>query len=139
MAKGLTLRQLIKSTPSNIQYLSRDTRVKKVKKQYDKKTNRARLLAQVYSVPDTGTGRIHTCSITIKGMKNKFSDIKVPVVVSCNCENYMFTWEVANNKKGSSEIEFSNGELPLMTNPSLVPGLCRHLVCLGNRIINKGL
>lgn len=60
------------------------------------------------------------------------------VIVSCSCQDFMFTWEAALNLKGAARIEYSNGELPNEKNPSNVPGCCKHLVALGQSLIDKG-
>lgn len=61
----------------------------------------------------------------------RFLDTKGNVQVSCSCADNTFRWEVANTKKGASEIEYSNGQAPIMTNPRNNPGLCKHLYVLG--------
>lgn len=56
-----------------------------------------------------------------------FVDKKLHCIVSCSCDDNLFRWEVANTKRKASEIEYSNGENPVVTNPKLNPGLCKHL------------
>lgn len=60
-------------------------------------------------------------------------------VISHNCENFVFTWEYANAAHGASRIVYGNGEPPVVTNPQLAPGLCKHLVAVATRLIKKGI
>lgn len=60
------------------------------------------------------------------------------VVVSCSCDDFMYTWEVALNLKGAARIEYSNGEQPNERNPLNIGGCCKHLVALGQSLIDKG-
>jgi len=48
--------------------------------------------------------------------------------VSCNCEYFLFHCEVAVQRKGSTDIEYSNGARPKVTNPSMIPAMCKHCV-----------
>lgn len=49
------------------------------------------------------------------------------LIVSCDCEDFMYRWEYALAKRGAAVIKMSNGEAPISTNPRLVPGCCRHV------------
>lgn len=66
-----------------------------------------------------------------------FMDHKLNVNVACSCEDNTFRWEVANWYKDASEIEYSNGFRPNVTNPRLKPGLCKHMYALVERIQSK--
>ena len=48
--------------------------------------------------------------------------------VSCNCEYFLYTAEVANARKGSSDVIYSNGARPKIRNPTMNPLLCKHCV-----------
>lgn len=53
------------------------------------------------------------------------------VWASCSCPYFLFHCEVALQKSGSSDINFSNGKLPKITNPRLVRHCCKHIAaCL---------
>lgn len=56
-----------------------------------------------------------------------FIDKKLHVVCSCSCPDFMYRQEVALNKKGAAEIEYSNGELPTTTNSRMITYFCKHL------------
>ena len=83
--------------------------------------------------------------ITFNGTQDVY-DIMVPGptrfaangVIAHNCENYVFTWEYANAAHGASRIVYGNGEPPVVTNPGLVPGLCKHLVAVATTLIKSG-
>lgn len=53
------------------------------------------------------------------------------VWASCDCEYFLYHAEVALQKRGSSDINYSNGKLPKVTNPRLVAHACKHIIaCL---------
>lgn len=60
------------------------------------------------------------------------------VIVSCSCDDFMYTWEVALHMKGAARIEFSNAEMPDTRNPARIPGCCGHIVKLGEFLRDKG-
>jgi len=47
--------------------------------------------------------------------------------VSCTCEWFLYHCEVALWAKRSSDIEYSNGFKPEITNPRMVPLVCKHI------------
>ena len=65
-----------------------------------------------------------------------FLDNKLHCTCSCSCDDFLYRWEVALNKKGAAEIEYSNGKFPNTTNPALQTHLCKHLVAIYLRIQN---
>jgi hypothetical protein len=68
----------------------------------------------------------------------KFLNKKYDVKVSCSCPDYMYAgWEYANHEVGASDIIYGNGEPPLIKNPDLRPGLCKHLLALRQLIKEK--
>ena len=60
------------------------------------------------------------------------------VLVSCSCENFVFTWEYANAHHGAAKIIYGNGDAPNYTNPRLAVGLCKHLVAVTLELFDKG-
>jgi hypothetical protein len=48
--------------------------------------------------------------------------------VSCTCKDFKYRMEKANNINNASDINFSNGNYPTITNPDYNPGLCKHLL-----------
>lgn len=55
-------------------------------------------------------------------------------LVSCSCKDFLYRWEVALTTKGAAEVEYSNGAMPTITNPSLAPRCCKHLSCMYDKI-----
>ena len=79
------------------------------------------------------------------GVKDVY-DITVPKVhkfvteggtIAHNCENFCYWWEYALAVHGATHIIYGNGEPPIMTNPHLVPGCCKHAVGVMRRIIRE--
>ncbi|QBQ74619.1 hypothetical protein BcepSauron_239 [Burkholderia phage BcepSauron] len=56
-----------------------------------------------------------------------FLDPRLHVAVSCSCPDFRYRWEVALNRKQAAEIEYSNGELPVIRNPRMTTSSCKHL------------
>lgn len=139
----LTLRQVLKRTPPNWLANSEDCRIYKSKKIIDIEDKNPVVLAIVYSLFDHAGNRKtdptqHRCYI--KGLNGKKTAIiSSNVEMSCDCEAFMYWSEVALNRKGAAPIIFSNGDDPVMRNPSLTPFPCKHLVRLSLMILNKGL
>lgn len=63
-----------------------------------------------------------------------FLDANANVKVACSCLDYLYRWEYANTQKGAADIEYCNGQAPVITNPSQRAGLCKHLTALMNHI-----
>lgn len=52
---------------------------------------------------------------------------------SCSCPYFLYHCEVALSDKQSSSILFSNGARPSLTNPLLLPVICKHIVAVITR------
>lgn len=63
-----------------------------------------------------------------------FLDIRLHVLVSCSCPDFLYRWEYALTDSGAAEIEYSNGEFPIIRNPSLKTSYCKHLLALYEKI-----
>lgn len=85
----------------------------------------ARVTSGVISSPPLGTGRIHTVTCRLYPPQGK-----CPTWITCTCENLLFWDEVALTIKGSSSILHSNGKLPHITNPKLLPMACKHVTAV---------
>lgn len=55
--------------------------------------------------------------------------------VHCSCPFFTFNVEVTNALKKSSDVINSNGELPMIRNPRMIPHLCKHLIALSRMAI----
>lgn len=61
------------------------------------------------------------------------------VMVSCNCENFVFMWEYACAEHGAARIMYGNGEPPTITNPSHTPGLCKHAYAMATKLTTENI
>ena len=52
---------------------------------------------------------------------------KAKIRMICDCENFTYQWEMALARKQSAVRFKSNGARPVMTNPMMRPGFCKHL------------
>lgn len=75
-----------------------------------------------------------------KGMRLRLFDCPaqdLPCFVKCSCPFFLFNVEVALARVGSSEIDYSNGKKPYITNPRMTPFLCKHLFSAAPIIVRK--
>jgi hypothetical protein len=49
------------------------------------------------------------------------------VILTCDCSDWMFTWEWVMAQHGAAEIIHGNGDPPHIKNPNMIPGVCKHL------------
>lgn len=65
-------------------------------------------------------------------------DNRTNCIVSCSCADFKYRWEVALSLHDAAEVEYSNGDLPVIRNPQLEARFCKHLyklaVALGSQI-----
>ena len=59
------------------------------------------------------------------------------IKISCDCEDWMFTWEFVQARKGNADMIYCNGQPPVLKNPRLYPGLCKHLIVIMSFIMKK--
>jgi hypothetical protein len=50
--------------------------------------------------------------------------------VSCDCEYFLYHCEVALQKKGSTDVIYSNGARPKITNPRMLAAVCKHCIAV---------
>lgn len=62
------------------------------------------------------------------------------LLVGCDCEDWLYRFEYAMDKRwgASNGIQYGNAEYPEETNPSLNPGICKHLWVLLRFMKQKG-
>lgn len=60
------------------------------------------------------------------------------VKVSCSCPDFWATWEVALARRGAADVMYSNGELPIVRNPRMIPACCKHVVKTVDLLFRKG-
>ena len=131
---SMTMEQILKRTPANRKDKAVYVKIKELK---SRKTSYSTI---VYKAKTTSSHT--TTGVKKRGQQSTYvTTIETNgkmCVVSCSCEDFAYRWEVALNKKKAARIEYSNGEPPVDTNPSLIPGCCGHLVSLGLLLIRKG-
>lgn len=140
MRKGLSLKQLLRTTPNLMKYNSEEVIVSKLTR---KKTKSG--LPAIEAVTYTAdpyrpnkTRREHKAYIIGIDSQEQPITKQRRVMVSCGCENYVFTWEYANALHGASKLVYGNGDAPTFTNPGNAPGMCKHLVAITKEITAKG-
>jgi hypothetical protein len=79
----------------------------------------------------------YKCSII--GLENDGPLSAQKCMVSCPCERFTYYWEVALTKKGAAKIHYSNGDMPVVTNPNMLTGICKHLIALAKELTKKKL
>ena len=120
--KGLSLKQLINATPALMRNNAKFTGVKSLR-HANTRNGMPAIRAKVWS--QTGkTRQVYSCDVIAKEDPDKPIYKQKKVLVSCDCENFMYYWEVADNHWGAAKIKYSNGEHPNATNPGLHPGMC---------------
>jgi len=120
----LTIEQLISTTNSAHPRILSNARgvavkLKKVKSLKDKDGDPYREITAICrgkTIPRTVVMRIYG-----KGDKNS------QIWASCDCEWFLYYCEVALTKKGSSDVIYSNGENPKITNPRRLGIACKHI------------
>jgi hypothetical protein len=129
----LTLRQLVVATPRPI--LSRSlmqcrVHITKATEDLDEFGNTVKECSAL--VRATDGDRYCTIMIYQPDIKNLALS---KVWLHCSCPYYTFNVEVVNAMKRSSDILNSNGEMPRIRNPRMIPHLCKHLIALARLAI----
>lgn len=122
--KGLTMRQIIKLTPRLRRDNSAFVKISELKVSTDKTKTNIVYKAKTQSSHDSKGYRKAVPSIMSYVTTLQVLNKKGWVKVSCSCDDFWATWEVALHKYGAADIEYSNGEKPVERNPRMVPGTC---------------
>ena len=137
---GITLREMYKVTPKFVRINADDVKI--LKSNHVKLKDGNVLLESITkSLPKPYNPKPQKRLTTIETIYGdaKLSGKGVKVNVSCSCEFFLYYCEVALFKAGSADIRYSNGKKPRVTNPKLIPLMCKHLVALSRDITQKGL
>jgi hypothetical protein len=132
---AMTLRAVLSRTPKSRRFSSQWVKFKEIKLGKHKATNAPVIRAKSYSthnkdgVRKNYTPNEYVSTVEIYGRH---------VVLSCSCDDFWSTFEWALAQQGAARIEYSNGERPVIRNPSALPGACKHLYKLGERMVEKG-
>jgi hypothetical protein len=135
--KGLSIVGLLKNTPRYIKEQARDQVV--VKKYGKAKTKGGHTALQaICQTVFPQRHKPHKCHVIgLDPEKNKVAGQK-RVIVSCDCEFFLFYCEYALSTWGAARIKHSNGEPAVVRNPGNVPLVCRHLVPVLKLIKDRG-
>jgi hypothetical protein len=142
IVKGLSAKQLLKYTPRLFINNAEDVVIKKLEKKETKGGLKA-VLALSYS-PDSKALKPHKQSVialdkSVVSGKGFTITKSTRIKCQCSCESFIFAGlEYANWHHGASDIIYGNGDAPTATNPGLRPGLCKHLVRVITKILEKG-
>lgn len=126
--RGLSAVQLIKKVAKTQLNNSKYVQIKSVKKSKTKPLVKfTTITKEPGEQPRTHIQRIYATDPNYQGPLYLCPSIRV----TCSCGNFLFQWEVSNAYRGISDIVYSNGDFPIVTNPNLKPGVCKHLLkCL---------
>lgn len=136
--KGLMLRKMVKDSLIVDLNNSKDVSVLNTKFTTSAKGRKA-VIGTCQSSP-TKSGDVkpkYKCSII--GLENTDSLSDQRCMVSCECDRFMYYFEYALMKKGAAKVKYSNGEPPVVTNPNLITGMCKHLISLSKYLIKRKL
>lgn len=135
--KGMTIVGLLNNTPRYIKEKARDEVV--IKKYAQTKTKGGhRAMKAICQTRVPQRHEPHQCSVIgLDPDQPKLSKQK-RVLVSCDCEFFLFYCEYALSTWGAARIKYSNGEPAVVRNPGNVPLVCRHLVPVLRLIRERG-
>lgn len=135
--KGLTVLQLLNNTPRYIKEKGRDEVV--IKKYGRTKTKGGHpALKAICQTRYPKPHQPHQCSVIGLDVDQQKLSKQKRVLVSCDCEFFMFYCEYALSTWGAARIKFSNGEPAVVRNPGNVPLVCKHLVNVLRLIREQG-
>lgn len=143
---GLTLKQMLNATaryfPTRVDNAIRDkVTISRMQKKGDTILCESLTYNGTKKVPDI---RKHKQIVRKRARAENDPNRALPfsmakVHVSCTCEDHLYTFEYALAERDAARITYSNSEFPLIKNPKLIPGLCKHLWVAVNKILEKGV
>lgn len=86
-------------------------------------------------IPNPRMHRVMIMPVTRKS--DNIVSTRSKIWISCDCEFHCFYCEVALYRQGASDIIFSNGKYPHVTNPRCAPVVCKHAIALFKKLKNK--
>lgn len=128
--KGLSIVGLLKNTPPYVKLTARDMVTLKKMSRANTKGGHPAIKGVCVSNKGEGSGRPHKCSVIGLDKEKPTISKQKRVIVSCDCEFFLFYCEYALTTWGAARIKYSNGEPADVRNPANVPLLCKHLVKL---------
>jgi hypothetical protein len=134
-AKGLTLKKILSESIILDLNNAKDVHVTNVKETVSAKGRKA-VVATCFSDPKGNkVPTKYKCSVI--GLEDDGPLSGQRCMFSCECDRYMYYYEYALAQKGAAKIKFCNGNAPTVTNPSLIPGGCKHLIALSRKLVKE--
>lgn len=127
MLKGISIRQVFRSTPANRFTMADKVRLVGVKIGKSRTMGVPKAICQAYT---PGAPVKYNVALTFTSGDK--------CVLSCSCDDFMYRWEYALAKKGGAEMKFGPGDPPVATNPTLIAGCCKHIIALYNKLQADG-
>lgn len=142
--QGMTLRGLLQATPRDIRDRSAHVTVYGVTHLHKMRHGDPPccMLATQTKDPDNRTGEIQPHRVFVelvsapKDASPLFDDQNSLLRVDCNCEDYSYRHCHAMAKHGAAIYYRVNGPAPI-TNPSNLPGVCKHIVAALQYLASK--
>ena len=131
----MTLVQILEKTTASRIELSAYVAIRNLKFGVSKKSGNPKAICQSFSKDTNKRGKT---SLSKYVTMIEFYP-KMKVKVACSCADHLYRWEYALVKRGASEFQYSNAELPVDTNPKLVPGCCKHVISLATTLRRQKL
>jgi hypothetical protein len=130
----MTMRQILAKTPPSRKEKAAVCRIREARvssTDYGTTVYKAKIFSthDAQGNPHRGPRNIYVATVETNGKMT---------VVSCSCQDFCFTWEVALARQRAARIEYSNGKDPKDRNPRYIPGCCGHLFKFGTTLIAKG-
>lgn len=136
--KGLSLRKMIKESLIIDRNNSKDVHVLSTKFTVSAKGRKA-VIGTCQSAPKHAGQKSEKYKCSIIGLEDDGPLSEQRCMVSCPCERFTYVFEVALMKKGAAKIKYSNGDMPHVTNPNMITGMCKHLIALSTELVKKKL
>lgn len=127
MAK--TFNEIVRVTPQKIRDYSVKCRaVRQGKSVIEVQKPLGLVLNELYYVKGTtNTYKVRLMFMPSKRNEQPTKDKNSPLWVTCDCAFFLYNCEVALARAGSSSVIHSNGKRPVVTNPKLIPYVCKHV------------
>lgn len=143
VGKGLSLRGLIKNSASYALNNAIDVVIDTATKATTK-AGKPIYKAVVHTEDPMNSNKVprpHECFIVADTLTDTNKPINKSqfVIVQCDCDDYMYTYEYANAAHKAAYLIYCNGNFPVHTNPHLQPGLCKHLIALAKHMIDNNI
>lgn len=134
--KGMSIIGLLKNTPPYIKSTARDE--VKLKKLGRANTKGGHPAIKGVCVSDRRGAPPHKCTVIGLDKEKPLIGGQKRVIVSCDCEFFLYYCEYALTTWGAARIKYSNGEPAEVRNPGNIPLVCKHLVKLLRAVKEHG-